>query len=103
MKHAEGNDSRKGRAATRPVWFRNIASLPELDDRVWDARLIGDRADGNRTVIHQLAAELPIQGLGVGEDEGGGRGREKRAGMGLVALALAHNSVEVRVQQHLTS
>lgn len=84
----------------RRLWFRNIASLPDLDDRVWDARLIGDGVEGDRNGNCRLT-EVSSPGLRTGENEEGGRERGKRAGMGLVALALAHNSVEVRVQRNL--
>lgn len=61
-------------AAASAAWFQDVVRLPDLDDRVWDARLIGAGDEGE------------------GED---GKQREERAGMGLLAVALAHNSVEV--------
>lgn len=93
-------------------WFRAVACLPDLDDRVWDARLIGrDSADKaakgarGRTPTSRTthrrdgrtddADGLPGQGTQRKEDEGGRSTRGGRAGMELVALALAHNSVEV--------
>lgn len=92
--------------------FRVVVRLPDLDDRVWDARLIcggekekdkagqtstssaignAERPDGGNTVPCQAAerATDPEEGEGNGRKRGGG------AGMGLVAIALAHNSVEV--------
>lgn len=88
----------------RRLWFRNIASLPDLADRVWDARLIADAVEGDVNGNgngHCPRTEVSSPGFATGENEESGRERGKRAGMGLVALALAHNSVEVRTQRNL--
>lgn len=71
----------------RRSWFEAIAELPELDDRVWDARVVegGQRSCGAGDTWRD---EQP---------RGAEGGRNSEAGaMGLVAVALAHNVVEVR-------
>lgn len=85
-------------AGTRRCWFSGVVSLPALEDRVWDARLIGggDDRDGNAT---NKSDELPNTGVrGEQEEDEGredGRRRARRSNMAMVAVALAHNSVEV--------
>lgn len=94
------------------AWFRVVVRLPDLDDRVWDARLIGGDSEdkeskegegrglnsstiGRRVCSTGVTDGLPF--LGTEKEEGEEEGRRGAgAGMGMVALALAHNSVEVR-------
>lgn len=99
--------------ASAVAWFRGVARLPNLDDRVWDARLVGREGEGEEHKAGEISTSsavggaerlnegkgLPCQVEGKTKDEGErgeeGRKRGERAGMGLVAVALAHNSVEV--------
>lgn len=97
-------------AAAADDWFQDVVRLPDLDDRVWDARLIGpgNKGAGVRAGGGELIAgcaersgwgegkEVPRQ-QGEGGEDGVGKESEERARMGLLAVALAHNSVEVRI------
>lgn len=86
-----GNDF----SGSRQCWFRGLVRLPELDDRVWDARLIGEGFSDAGNVGCTL--NTVEHGRVRIEEETGWRERGIRGGIGLVAVALAHNSVEVRV------
>ncbi len=96
-------------AAAADDWFQDVVRLPDLDDRVWDARLIGEGSKGAGAgargggELSATCADRSDSGEGKkvprldgekGED-GVGKQREERARMGLLAVALAHNSVEV--------
>lgn len=79
-----GANCRVARPASERSWFRFASCLLELDDRVWDARLIYRGVD-----------ERACNGRdrSLGEEREDGKREEKE--LGLVATALAHNSVEV--------
>lgn len=84
--HPEDGDSTEGgKLIPRCPWFRAIAEIPELDDRVWDARLIrgGDRCGDHFT---QPENEQQVMEKAFGNS----------AARRLVAIALAHNYIEVR-------
>lgn len=96
--HDQGEDGGQGDACNRSgaaavprhLWFRGAARLPELEDRVWDARLIRDSAVNKREAVDDV-------GRGETKETKEGKKRKgKLVRMGLVAVALAHNSVEVR-------
>jgi len=106
-------------AAATADWFQDVVRLPDLDDRVWDARLIGAGskgggagAGGTEGEVHACCAESSDTGKGKevrrwegkGGEDGMGKQREDRAGkgLGLLAVALAHNSVEVCMQSRLS-
>ena len=92
--------------ADTSAWFHGVVCLPELDDRVWDARLV-DLHEGHGGGGSEIASsestggnmERPAGSVQVpcqeDKQEDDGRRRGRRAGMGLLAVALAHNSVEV--------
>lgn len=95
-------------AAATSAWFQGVVHLPDLGDRVWDARLVDSQegqgggatkaAPTNSTIgdmdmdRSERGNQVPCQG---GKREEDGRRRGRRAGMGLLAVALAHNLVEV--------
>lgn len=95
-------------ATASSAWFRDVVHLPDMDDRVWDARLVDSRegqgAGGTEfpssvlptgeTQRPERVKQAPCQD---GESAEDGRRRGRRAGMGLLAVALAHNLVEVNV------
>lgn len=78
----------------RRFWFRKAVHFTDLDDRVWDARLISGGAsfadDAGSGTVEDVARG--------GTDGDGGKDEERRwksEGVGMVAIALAHNVVEV--------
>lgn len=93
-------------AGATSAWFQGVVHLPEVDDHVWDARLVDSlkRQAGegpefatshpNTGNLERPEAgnQVPCQERETNED---GRRRARRAGMGLLAVALAHNLVEV--------
>eukprot|EP00903_Cladosiphon_okamuranus_P013793 g12836.t3 len=103
-----GRDIAEADAAATLAWFQGVVHLPDLDDRVWDARLV-DPQEGQGGGAMEVAPtnsttgdmdiarsetgnQVPLQ---EGKREEDGKRRGRRAGMGLLAVALAHNLVEV--------
>ena len=79
-------------------WFRSVARLPSLRDRVWDARLIEGGIGGGdgRKEFRRSRGEAGGEGGGEEDEDGRRHWRGDRPGLGLVAVALAHNTVEVK-------
>lgn len=83
------------------AWFQGVVHLPDLDDRVWDARLVdshggpeGASSDPTTGDMEGLEGDKQLR-CQEEERKQEARRRGRRAGMGLLAVALAHNSVEV--------
>eukprot|EP00752_Nemacystus_decipiens_P003736 g3442.t1 len=83
-------------SAVTSGWFQRVVHLPDLDDRVWDVRLI-DSHEGHGGGTDLARRNLSTGGMETpeGNRREDGRRRGTRAGMGLLAVALAHNTVEV--------
>lgn len=87
--------------ASRRSWFRTVVRLPELTDRVWDARLIygsGDLAGGTDGFSQRGKTRDKEEGEGEGEGVIHALNEDRRStAVGMVAVALAHNCVEASV------
>ncbi|CAM9498049.1 unnamed protein product, partial [Choristocarpus tenellus] len=86
--HTEIGDKSNPATFNTALWFSHLVTLPELEDRAWDVRLICN--GGNE----EIGGALDAQCCSCKPADSNARG--ERAWMAhLVAVALAHHSVEI--------